>query len=100
MTDAGQFQDARDLARQLYESQKDQADRMLEMLTDQGKTLGTLVTDVAVVKEQTKEVPTLKERISQLEQFKWKIVGWVAGAFIAAWVLEHAAALRGILGGK
>ena len=35
-----------------------------------------------------------------LEQFKWKIVGWVAGAFIVAWALEHEAALHTIMGGK
>ena len=94
------FQAAHDLAERLYNLQKDQADRMLDMLTQQGTTLGALVTDMAVVKEQTKEVPTLKERIATLEQFKWKIVGWVAGAFIVAWAIEHEAAMRTILGGK
>ena len=94
------FQAAHDLAERLYKLQADQADRMLDMLTEQGKTLSTLKTDVAVVKEQTKEVPTLKERIATLEQFKWKIVAWVSAAFIAAWMIEHEAILHTILGGK
>ena len=94
------FQAAHDLAERLYNLQKDQADRMLDMLTEPGKTLNSLKTDVEVVKEQTKEVPALKERIATLEQFKWRIVGWVAGAFIVAWALEREAALHTLLGGK
>jgi hypothetical protein len=93
------FQAAHDLAERLYNLQKDQADRMLDMLTNQGRTLGELVTDMAVVKEQTKEVPTLKERIATLEQFKWKIAGWVSAAFILAWALDHMSALHTLFGG-
>lgn len=86
----GPFGAAHALAERLYTLQKDQADHMLELLTEHGKTLGDLKTDVAVIKEQTKEVPSLKERVRQLEEFKWKIVGWVSAAFVVAWIVEHA----------
>ena len=89
MGDVGAFQSAHDLAERLYTLQAAQADRMLDMLTTQAVTLGALVTDVAVVKEQTKEVPTLKDRIKSLEEFKWKMVGWIGAAALIGWIVDH-----------
>lgn len=89
MADAGAFQNAHDLAERLYTLQTAQADRMLDMLTTQAATLGALVTDVAVVKEQTKEVPTLKDRIKSLEEFKWRMVGLVGAAALIGWLVDH-----------
>jgi hypothetical protein len=89
MGDVGAFQSAHDLAEKLYTLQSAQADRMLDMLTTQAVTLGALVTDVAVVKEQTKEVPTLKDRIKTLEEFKWKMVGWIGAAALIGWLVDH-----------
>ena|ERR1035437_2790522 len=88
-TNQGSFNQAHALAERLYDLQKDQADNMLALLKDHGTTLTNLSMDVAVIKEQTKEVPSLKDRIALLEQFKWKITGWVAAAFVLAWLAEH-----------
>jgi hypothetical protein len=38
----------------------------------------------------------MKERISRLEEFKWKVAGWTAAAFIVAWALEHAVSMHDI----
>jgi hypothetical protein len=89
MAEPGAFQSAHDLAERLYTLQAAQADRMLDMLTTQAATLGELVTDVAVVKEQTKEVPTLKDRIKSLEEFKWKMVGWIGAVALIGWLIDH-----------
>jgi hypothetical protein len=62
---------------------------MLNMLEDHGKTLGGLVTSVAVIEEQTKDFPTLKDRVRKLEEFKWKTVGIIGAAAGLGWLLEN-----------
>ena len=91
------FSAAHDLAERLFKMQTAQADRMLDMLTTQGATLADLVTDVAVVKEQTAQVPKMKERITKLEEFKWKVsLLGALSAFIIGWALDHVTILHNL----
>jgi hypothetical protein len=61
------FGDAHRLAERLYNLQKEAADDVMTEIKTQGTTLALLVTDVAVIKSQTSDLPELKRRIERLE---------------------------------
>jgi hypothetical protein len=67
------------LRAQLYEMRSSQIDSILNLVTDHGKTLSTLSTDVAIVKERTETLSPLNDRMNVMERFQWKLLA-LAGA--------------------
>jgi hypothetical protein len=66
------------LRAQLYEMRSSQIDSILNLVTDHGKTLSTLSTDVAIVKERTETLSPLNDRMNVMERFQWKLLALAA----------------------
>jgi hypothetical protein len=82
--------DAAVQAERLYTLQKEQSDAMMTEIRAHGTTLSTLVTDVAVIKERTSELPELKRRVDLLERSDSKKSGMGAAAVMiisAIWAM-------------
>ena len=97
-SDAMGFQRAKDLAEQLYGLQLKQADHMLALLTEQGKTLSVLVTKVAVVETKLDAALELHDKVEELSNDLNKVKGAgilggiilaVAELGIAIWAAVH-----------
>ena len=76
------LQDAHQQAERLYTLQAQQAATMMSKIDSHGALLGSLLVDVAVIKERTSDLPDVKRRLEALERDKSRKDGMSAAAIL------------------